>query len=217
MVLLCVPDAEIARAAGRISPGRLVGHCSGASRLEVLAPHEAFSLHPLMTVTREGANFSGAGAAIAGTTPQALGFAGELANRLGMRAVQVAEEDRALYHAAASMASNFLVAVEAAAERLMGRAGVERALLVPLVRATVENWASVGAGQALTGPVARGDVVTVQAQRTAIGEREPQLLSLFEALVSETHRLSLDAAGRHDPAGPPEGTPEAGARQRQAA
>ena len=68
-VLLCVPDAEIARAAALITPGRLVGHCSGASTLGVLAPHEAFSLHPLMTVTRAGASFDGAGAAIAGTTP----------------------------------------------------------------------------------------------------------------------------------------------------
>ncbi|MEA2159183.1 MAG: hypothetical protein QOD66_1563 [Solirubrobacteraceae bacterium] len=206
-VLLCVPDGEIARAASLISPGRLVGHCSGASRLDVLAPHEAFSLHPLMTVTRAGANFDGAGAAIAGTTLTALRFAAELATRLGMRSVQVAEADRALYHAAASMASNFLVTVEAAAERLMGRAGVERALLVPLVRATVENWAGAGAEQALTGPVARGDEATVQAQRAAISAREPELLSLFDSLVSATRQLSHG----------PDATPAIDARQRQPA
>jgi predicted short-subunit dehydrogenase-like oxidoreductase (DUF2520 family) len=189
-VLLCVPDGEIARAAALISPGRLVGHCSGASGLGVLAPHEAFSLHPLMTVTQEGANFDGAGAAIAGSTPAALGLAAGLATRLGMRTVEVDEADRALYHAAASMASNFVVTLEAAAERLMGRAGVERALLVPLVRATVENWAAAGAQRALTGPVARGDEATVQAQRSAIGEREPDLLELFDALVNATRQLS---------------------------
>src|SRR5438067_8848750 len=49
-VLLCVPDAEIAAAAAPIKAGPLVGHCSGATSLEALAPHEAFSLHPLMTV-----------------------------------------------------------------------------------------------------------------------------------------------------------------------
>ncbi|MGI8864243.1 MAG: DUF2520 domain-containing protein [Solirubrobacteraceae bacterium] len=187
---MCVPDGEIARAASLISPGRLVGHCAGARGLDVLAPHEAFSLHPLMTVTRAGANFDGAGAAIAGTTPAALRFAAGLAARLGMRSVQVAEADRALYHAAASMASNFLVTLDAAAERLMGRAGVERALLVPLVRATVENWAGAGAVQALTGPVARGDEATVQVQRTAISECEPELLALFDSLVSATRQLS---------------------------
>ena len=189
-VLLCVPDGEIAGAAGLISAGRLVGHCSGARGLDVLAPHEAFSLHPLMTVTRAGANFNGAGAAIAGSTPAALRLAAELATRLGMHSVQVADEDRALYHAAASIASNFLVTVEAAAERLMGRAGVERALLVPLVRASVENWAAAGAGQALTGPVARGDEATVQAQRAAISEREPEFLELFDALATATRRLA---------------------------
>ncbi|MDP9385887.1 MAG: DUF2520 domain-containing protein, partial [Actinomycetota bacterium] len=52
VVLLCVPDAEIASAAAAVEPaeGRLVGHCSGATGLGVLAPHEGFSLHPLMTV-----------------------------------------------------------------------------------------------------------------------------------------------------------------------
>ncbi|HEV3053404.1 MAG TPA: DUF2520 domain-containing protein, partial [Solirubrobacteraceae bacterium] len=67
-VLLCVPDGDIAGAAALIDPELLVGHCSGATRLDALAGHaEAFSLHPLMTVTGEGASFAGAGAAIAGS------------------------------------------------------------------------------------------------------------------------------------------------------
>lgn len=193
-MLLCVPDAEIARAAAVLAPGRLVGHCSGASRLDLLFPHESFSLHPLMTVTRGGASFAGAGAAVAGTTARALAFARGLAELLGMQPVQVAEADRALYHAAASVASNFLVTVEAAAERLAAAAGVERALLVPLVRAAVENWASAGAHEALTGPVARGDEETVQAQRDAVQEREPGLVPLFDALVKATRELAGSAA-----------------------
>src|SRR3954468_80714 len=84
-VLLCVPDAEIAAAAAAIAPGPLVGHCSGATGLDVLAPHEAFGLHPLMTVTRAGARFAGAGCAIAGSTPRALDLARRLAAALGMR------------------------------------------------------------------------------------------------------------------------------------
>src|SRR6202012_2695381 len=67
-VLLCVPDAEIARAARCIAPGRLVGHCSGATPLDVLAPHEAFGLHPMMNVTGPGTRFEGAGCAVGGTT-----------------------------------------------------------------------------------------------------------------------------------------------------
>ncbi len=107
-----------------------------------------------------------------------------------MRPVVVAEADRAAYHAAASMASNFLVTLEAAAERLAETAGVDRALLVPLVRATVENWGALGPEGALTGPVARGDEATVEAQRAAVAERTPELLELFDALVEATRRVA---------------------------
>ena len=157
VVLLCVPDGEIAPAAARVAPGRLVGHCSGATTLAPLAGHEAFSLHPLMTVPEHGATFAGATAAVAGSTPRALDAARTLAERLGLRPVEVADADRAAYHAAASIASNFLVTLEDAAEELAATAGVDRAALVPLVRAAVENWAAAGAERALTGPIARGD------------------------------------------------------------
>jgi predicted short-subunit dehydrogenase-like oxidoreductase (DUF2520 family) len=190
VVLLCVPDAEIGEAAAHIAPGPLVGHCSGATDLEPLSPHERFSLHPLMTVTHAGAEFSGAGAAIAGSSPRALMVARQLAAALGLRPAEVSAEDRTAYHAAASMASNFLVTLEAAAERLAETAGLERALLVPLVRATIENWASLGPRDALTGPVARGDEPTVYAQREAVRTRTPELLDLFDALVEATRSLA---------------------------
>jgi predicted short-subunit dehydrogenase-like oxidoreductase (DUF2520 family) len=189
-VLLCVPDAEIANAAALIAPGPLVGHCSGATGLAPLHPHEAYSLHPLMTVTSKGATFDGAGAAIAGSTPRALKFARHLTSALGMRAVEIDDDDRTAYHAAASIASNFLITLEAAAEQLAATAGVDRELLAPLVRATVENWASLGPERALTGPVARRDEVTIAAQRAAIAERTEDLLPLFDALVAATRELS---------------------------
>jgi predicted short-subunit dehydrogenase-like oxidoreductase (DUF2520 family) len=189
-VLLCVPDAEIASAASNIGPGPVVGHCSGATGLGVLAPHEAFSLHPLMTVTAEGADFAGAGAAIAGTTPRALALAAGLARALSMHPVEIAAQDRAAYHAAASIASNFLVTLEAAAERIAATVGLERAQLVPLVRATVENWARLGPERALTGPVARGDFATVARQRDAVADAAPELVDLFDALVAATSELA---------------------------
>jgi predicted short-subunit dehydrogenase-like oxidoreductase (DUF2520 family) len=199
-VLLCVPDGEIARAAATIAPGPLVGHCSGATGLRELAPHEAFSLHPLMTVTTGGADFAGAGAAIAGSTPRAVALAGALAAGLGMRAVEIADEDRAAYHAAASIASNFLVTLEAAAERIAAGVGVERELLVPLVRATVENWARLGPERALTGPVARGDEATVARQRAAIDEVAPDLVPLFDELVTATRALAAAGERQAQPA-----------------
>jgi predicted short-subunit dehydrogenase-like oxidoreductase (DUF2520 family) len=189
-VLFCVPDGEIARAAEHIAPGRLVGHCSGATGLDALSPHEAFSLHPLMTVTTDGANFTGAGAAIAGTTPRALALARALGLALDMRPVEIAESDRPAYHAAASVASNFLITLEAAAERIAATVGLERDQLVPLVRATVENWARLGPERALTGPVARGDEATVARQRAAVAESAPELIALFDELVSATRALA---------------------------
>jgi predicted short-subunit dehydrogenase-like oxidoreductase (DUF2520 family) len=189
-VLLCVPDGSIAAAASAIAPGPIVGHCSGATELGALGTHEGFSLHPLMTVTASGARLGGAGAAIAGTTDRALALARELALALQMVPVEVDEADRIAYHAAACVASNFLVTLEAAAERLAAGAGVNRALLVPLVRATVENWAQLGPELALTGPIARGDEATVQAQRHAVAQRAPELLDLFDALADATRTLA---------------------------
>jgi predicted short-subunit dehydrogenase-like oxidoreductase (DUF2520 family) len=191
-VLLCVPDAEIAAAAALIPSGVPVGHCSGATGLDVLDEREAFSLHPLMTVTRDpaGTPFGGAGAAVAGSTPGALELARTLARRLGMRPIDLHPSDRAAYHAAASIASNFLVTLEAAAERLALTAGVQRQDLLPLVRATVENWARLGPERALTGPVARGDAVTIARQREAVTDRAPDLLPMFDALVDATRALA---------------------------
>lgn len=183
LVLLCVPDAEIAAAAALVAPGPLVGHCSGATGLDVLAPHEALGLHPLMTVTAEGASFAGAGAAIAGSTPRALAAAAALAAALGLRAVELADADRPAYHAAASVASNFLVTLEAWAEELFPG---DRALLAPLVRAAVENWAAHGPERALTGPIARGDTATVARQRAAVAAVTPARLPLWDALAAAT-------------------------------
>lgn len=193
VVLLCVPDAQIGAAAAAITPraGLLVGHTSGATGLDVLAPHtDAFGLHPLMTVTHAAATFAGAGCATAGTTERAHATARALAAALDLVPATIADEDRAAYHAAASIASNFLVTLEDAAEQLLGTAGAPRELLVPLVRASVENWAADGAAAALTGPIARGDEQTVARQRATVAERTPELIDLFDALADRTRALA---------------------------
>jgi predicted short-subunit dehydrogenase-like oxidoreductase (DUF2520 family) len=189
VVLLTVPDGEI-RAAAQATPAQLIGHCSGATTLDVFGDREGFSLHPLMTVPDHGASFAGAGCAVAGTSDHALEVARGLATALRMTAVEVPDEDRAAYHAAASIAANFLVTLEGAAERLAATAGVPRELLVPLARAALENWAANGAEQALTGPVARGDEATIARQREAIEQRAPDLLDAFDALVAASRVLA---------------------------
>ena len=189
VVILAVPDPEIAVAASTVGPGPLVGHCAGALGIGVLAPHEAFGLHPLMTVTLSTANFDGASAAVAGTSDRARSFATWLARQLHMHPFEIADDDRAAYHAAASIASNFLVTLEDAAEQLLATTGADRSMLVPLVRAAVENWASLGGRRAITGPIARGDEATVSRQRRAVEERCPELLPLFDAMAESTRRL----------------------------
>ena len=194
-VLLCVPDDQLAAAAAHVPAEVLVGHCSGARGLDALGPRRAaFGLHPLMTVTGPGAPFAGAGAAVAGSSDRALAFARTLADGLGLHAVEIADADRPAYHAAASLAANYLLTLEDAAERLLP---ADRALLVPLVRAAVEGWAAHGAAAALTGPVARGDEGTVARQRAAVAERTPGSLELWDVLTAATR----DLAARREPAG----------------
>lgn len=190
LVLLCVPDAAIAQAVAAVADGPVVGHCSGATGLDALGMRERLAIHPLMAVTPGGATFLGAGSAIAGSTPRALELARALALDLGMRPFELADEDRAAYHAAASVASNFLVTLEAAAEQIALTAGVPREALVPLARASLENWAAAGPHEALTGPIARGDETTVARQRDAVAARSPQLLDLFDALTRATRDLA---------------------------
>jgi predicted short-subunit dehydrogenase-like oxidoreductase (DUF2520 family) len=196
VAILAVPDGAIAALAASLAPGPAVGHCSGATTLAALAPHrERFSLHPLMTLTDRSrpADLRGAGAAVAGSTPQALAVARALASRAGLEPFELADSDRALYHAAASVASNFLVTIEAIGERLFGAVGVERRHAATLARASLENWAALGGARALTGPIARGDAETVERQRRAVGERAPDLLPTFDALVEATRALVVGA------------------------
>lgn len=183
VVLLCVPDQAIAEAAAMIKPGPMVGHCSGATDLTVLGDHLSFSLHPLMTVPAQGRpNFDGVACAVAGDP-----VASDLARLLGMRPIVIADADRGAYHAAAAMASNFLVTLEDAAARLGATAGLSRDDLLPLVRASVENWGQLGP-DALTGPIARGDVATIAKHRDAIAERTTDLLDIYDAMVEATRR-----------------------------
>ncbi|MEQ6896605.1 DUF2520 domain-containing protein [Microbacterium sp. KR10-403] len=194
VVLLCVPDRQIrdaaAAAAGR---ARFVGHTSGATGLDDVD----FGLHPLQTFagSDDPSVFAGIGAAIGGRTPEALAVARVLAEALGMHPFEIADADRAGYHAAAAFASNFLITLEGVAERVLhdavpGLTGDDaRALLAPLVRRTVDNWAAAGAASALTGPIARGDDDTVARQRAAI---DAELVPLFDMLAARTRALAAE-------------------------
>lgn len=203
LTVLCVPDSEIGSAAAAVAGSApFVGHTSGATTLAALEPvaargGETFGLHPLATFpggAGDAERFAGSACAITGSSVSALAAAGSLARVVGMEPFEIRDEDRAAYHAAASIASNLLVTVEAAAEAVAAGAGLTpsaiRSALGPLVRTTVENWLELGPAAALTGPVARGDEATVAAQREAVGQVAPSLLALFDALVERTRALA---------------------------
>ena len=184
LVLLCVPDTAISDVSRCLAPGRAwIGHVSGATPLAALEPHERrFSLHPLQTFDRSGnaSQLDGAWAAISGETEEALAVARELAELLGLRPFELADDDRTLYHAGAVFASNYLVTLQRAAVRL----GVPAEGVVPLMTRTIEN------GFDLTGPIARGDWATVEAHKDAIRATHPELESLYETLAEATVLLA---------------------------
>ena len=188
LVLLCVPDGAVAEVAARVQPGdAVVAHAAGSLGLDALAPHGRRAvLHPLMTLPdpaigarrlAEGVTFAVAGDPLAA----------EVVAALGGRAIAVADEDRAGYHAAACIASNHLVALLGQVERVGAVAGVPLDAYLPLVRATLENVAALGPAGALTGPAARGDLETLERHRAALdpGERDA-----YDALAAQCVRLA---------------------------
>ncbi len=183
LVLLCVPDVVIGEVAAAVPVGQWISHVSGATGLGTLDPHERrFSVHPLQTLTRDrGAEqLDGAWGAIGGDTPAALVRARWLAETLGLRPFEVADPDRALYHAAAVIGGNAMVTLHRAATRLLAEVGAPPEAIVPLMVRTIEN------GFDLTGPIARGDRPTIEAHLAALEDRAPDLVPLYRALVEAT-------------------------------
>ena len=198
------PRSPPPRPRSRRATGLLVGHCSGATTLDALAPPRGLLAAPADDRHRARRRASPAPAPRSpGAPPRALAAAAARSPpTLGMRPVHVADEDRAAYHAAASIASNFLVTLEGAAERLAATAGVAaRGARRRSSARRVENWAAHGAGRALTGPIARGDEATVARQRAAVAERTPELPRALRRARRRRHaraRGSVRRGGAHE-------------------
>jgi predicted short-subunit dehydrogenase-like oxidoreductase (DUF2520 family) len=181
--LLCVPDRAIAQAAAAIEPGPWVAHVSGATPLAALDPHRRrFSVHPLQTLVkaRGPEQLDGAWAGITAEDADAHVRALWLAETLGLRPFELADDSRVVYHAGAAIASNFLVTLYRVASRLVAEAGAPPEALVPLMTRTIEN------GFELTGPIARGDWETVERHREAL--RGTDVEGLYDTLVEATRR-----------------------------
>ncbi len=185
VVLLCVPDRAIPEVAAGLASGPWIAHVSGGTPLAALAPHaRRFSVHPLQTFTHDRGpeQLDGAWAAVTGESEEARTTASALAELLGLRPFTLVDERRALYHAGAAIASNYLVTLRRAAGRLFAEADVPEEALEPLMRRTIEN------GFQLTGPIERGDWATVERHRTAIAAHAPDILQAYDALAELTAR-----------------------------
>jgi predicted short-subunit dehydrogenase-like oxidoreductase (DUF2520 family) len=182
--------------------GSTVAHCSGALPSTILADARPCganvgSLHPLQTLpTVEAAVelIPGSYCCIEGD-PLAVGRLEEVADDLEMKPIEILPEAKTLYHAAAVVACNYLVALQEAALKLAEAAEIDRGealrALLPLVRGTVENLEQLGMPDSLTGPVARGDVDTVRRHVEAIHDATPDLLELYQALGREAVEVAL--------------------------
>ena len=139
LVVIATPDAVVADVAAAIRPGRaVVAHVAGSLGLDVLAPHDRrAALHPLMSLpdAEIGAErLTGGWFAVAGDP-----LVADLATALGGRTFEIADDDRALYHAAAAVASNHLVALLGHAQRLGASVGVPADALLALALGSADR------------------------------------------------------------------------------
>jgi predicted short-subunit dehydrogenase-like oxidoreductase (DUF2520 family) len=200
LLIVATPDRSIEQAVNTaepsIEPGALVVHLAGSRGLDVFDALRAKrpgvrvgALHPLQSFPSATAGLErlhGAWAAIAGDAEVA-----DLAHALGLRTFDVPDEERNRYHTAAVVASNHLIALLGQVERIAASCGVPFEAFAPLVRASVENAFALGPAEALTGPIARGDLATVERHLGALDTAERDA---YRALAREAARLT----GRRD-------------------
>jgi predicted short-subunit dehydrogenase-like oxidoreductase (DUF2520 family) len=198
LLIIATPDDVVGEVAAEVRPvaTTAVIHLSGSLGLDVLAPHaRRGSLHPLVPLPNEAVGCarlrSGITFAVAGDPLTAV-----IARALGGRGIDVADDDRAAYHAAASIAANHLVALMGQVERVAATAGIPLDAFAGLMKAAAEDAFSLGPRRALTGPAARGDWETVDRHRDALAGMAGHRVELaaYDAMVGLARRLSLDTA-----------------------
>ncbi len=209
VVFITTPDRVIAQVAAEINelggfkPGQVVFHTSGAHAADEVGAARgsgalAVSLHPLQSfadVKMAMENLPGSYFALEGDQG-ALPLAEQIVKDLGGKSFFIAARDKPLYHAAACIASNYLVSLMHFATGLYSRFGLSReeafAALFPLVRGTINNISQVGPAGALTGPVARGDGPTLAGHLEALNEVGEQELELYCKLGLYTVKVALE-------------------------
>lgn len=197
-ILICTPDTAIPHLAedlARLGPdqwrGKNVLHASGALASSVLEPLRAAgasvgSMHPLQTFSGIGVPpLEGRVFAIEGD-PAALRLARQMVRSLGGYILQLPENGKAAYHAAASVAAGQVLTILAAATNTMMSLGVKRQVavraLLPLTRQVLDNFERVGARAAWTGPLAREDFGVIAAHLAALRKLPAEYAAAYEQL-----------------------------------
>jgi predicted short-subunit dehydrogenase-like oxidoreductase (DUF2520 family) len=203
LIVIAVADDALADVVSRMAatlpgsiPSPFIFHVSGRSGAAILEPLGkagaiTAAIHPAMTFTgdaeSEVGRMAGARFAITAAPGEAIERARQIVALLGGIAVEIAEERRALYHAAFCHASNHLVTLISGAAEGLRDAGVDdpAALLAPLVRAALENSLAHGFG-GLSGPLLRGDARTIGDHLAALAADSPALLPAYSAMARAT-------------------------------
>jgi predicted short-subunit dehydrogenase-like oxidoreductase (DUF2520 family) len=198
LLIVAVPDDAIAQLASNLAgvDSRVACHLSGFTSADVLAPLRSprtviGALHPVQSLPDPelgSAALAGSHAAVSGDL-EACDVLESFATSLGMLPFRLDDALRPLHHAAASAASNFVAAALALSQALAERAGVPGAAYQRLTETTIANVAEHGL-DALTGPIARGDVGTVRGQLAAIARDAPELSASYVAMVRATAGLT---------------------------
>jgi len=209
VVFITTPDREIARVAETIAsrkgfyPGQIVAHASGAHTAFELhgAPETGsriISIHPLQSFADiQGAieNLPGSYFALEGDE-SAMNVARQIVDDLDGKYFTIRAEDKPLYHAAACIASNYLVSLMYYATGLYRNFGLSREeafeALLPLVQGTINNVRRIGPVQALTGPISRGDGTTILDHIPVLKQVGKEESDLYSALGLYTVSIALE-------------------------
>lgn len=190
-VFLAVKDVAVEELCALlpVRRGQLVVHLAGALPLAALDSARRRgarigSLHPLRAILA-GDDFRGAAAGISASSASARAQLHALAQRLGMTPLLIPDRARALYHASAVLSAGAQVALFSEAVRAFRLAthsseGEARAALLPLALGALGKLRDLPAAKALTGPAARGDLLTIDAHRAALPK---DLLALYDELT----------------------------------
>jgi predicted short-subunit dehydrogenase-like oxidoreductase (DUF2520 family) len=203
-VFITTPDDAIAVVVNEVRwhAGQYVVHCSGADSLDVLEPArlcgaQVGSFHPLQTfasIQKAIDNLPGSTFALE-AEGDLLEILKEMSLALEGRWIKLGAGDKAAYHTAAVMSCNYLVTLVKLATDLWGSFGIPREeaiqALLPLLRGTINNIETLGIPNALTGPIARGDIGTVQIHLNTLKETAPDILPAYSELGLQTLPVAL--------------------------